>query len=172
MSTPVEKDTTPPGMSAPVEKDPSHWLYRLTAREWIQASLAELQRTEAAYRDHNPRAGHAGARRAAGMALNAALIYEPRPAWGRSYMDHLAALQRDPDVPGPVSDAARLLVEAPTPGASLTPLRSKSGDERLVEAARTVMAHGYAIATRHEGAETQPAPEVEELPTLDDEGTP
>jgi hypothetical protein len=172
MSAPVEKDTAPQGMSAPVEKDPSHWLYRLTAREWIQASLAELQRTEAAYRDHNPRAGHAGVRRAAGMALNAALIYEPRPAWGRSYMDHLAALQSDPDVPDPVRDAARLLVEAPTPGASLTPLRSKSGDERLLEAARTIMAHGYAIATRHEGAETQPAPEVEELPPLDDKGSP
>ena len=54
MSAPVEKDTAPQGMSAPVEKDPSHWLYRLTAREWIQASLAELQRTGARMIDSLP----------------------------------------------------------------------------------------------------------------------
>jgi HEPN domain-containing protein len=156
-----------------VDKDPAHWLYRLSAREWIQASLAELQRAEAAYRNLNPKAGHAGARRAAGMALNAALIYEPRPTWGRSYMDHLAALPDDDTAPPPVRDAARLLLETPAPGAPLVALRSKSSDERLLEAARTVMAHGYAVVTRHEGAETQPAPEVEEIPPAppeEDEG--
>jgi hypothetical protein len=146
-----------------VKKDPSHWLYRLTAREWIQAALGELQRTEAAYQNHDARAGHAGVRRAAGMALNAALIYEPCEGWGRSYMDHLAGIQKDGEAPEAVREAARLLIETPAPGASLMMLRSKSGDERLLEAARTVMAHGYAIVARHEGAETQPAPAVEEI---------
>ncbi|MCS6901299.1 MAG: hypothetical protein RMJ98_16720 [Myxococcales bacterium] len=158
-------------MSVLVDKDPSHWLYRLTAREWIQASLAELHRAEAAYQNHDPKAGHAGARRAAGMALNAALIYEPRPAWGRSYMDHLVALPSDEDAPPAVRDAARVLVQAPAPGASLVTLRSKSSDEKILEAARLVMAHGYAVVTRHESAKTQAAPEVKELPS-DKETTP
>lgn len=147
-----------------MEKDPSHWLYRLNAREWIQSSLAELHRTELAYQSQNPKAGHAGARRAAGMALNAILIYEPRESWGRSYMEHLVALQTDEEVPEEVRQAARSLVEAPVPGAPLVMLRSKNGDDRLIEAARTVMAHAYALVSIHEGAETQPAPEVEEFP--------
>lgn len=132
--------------------DPDHWLHKLSAREWIQAALGELRATEEAYRAGNARGGHAGARRAAGMALNGALVVEPREAWGRSYMEHLAALVKDASVPDEAREAARLLVETPAPGAGLVLIRTKSGDERLLEAARTVMAHAYAVVVRHEPA--------------------
>jgi HEPN domain-containing protein len=141
-------------------KDPSHWLYRLSPDEWVRAALAEIGAAERAFRQHNARAGHAGARRAAGMALNAALIVEPNPGWGRSYVEHLAALAREGEaVPAPVRDAARLLTEAPAPGAALVALRSRAADDRLLEAARTVMAHAYARVKRQaplDPAETDP----------------
>lgn len=142
-------------------KDPRHWLFRLSPDEWVRAALAELGAAERAFRQHNARAGHASARRAAGMALNAALIVEPNPAWGRSYVEHLAALAREGEaVPSPVRDAARLLTEAPTPGAALVALRSNASDERLLEAARTVMAHAYARVKRQEPLD-DPGVEIE-----------
>jgi hypothetical protein len=132
------------------ERDPDHWLRKLTAREWVQAGLGELRRASEAYRMRQPRAGHAGARRAAGMALNGALRVAPDESWGRSYMEHLSAVARSAEVPEEVREAARLLVEAP-PGGALVALRSASGDERLLEAARTVMAHALAVVVRAEG---------------------
>lgn len=160
-----------------MEKDPAHWLYRLDPREWIRASLGELRRAEEAYRANDARAGLAGARRAAGMALNAALIHEPDERWGRSFMDHLAAVQRSADVPEAVSEAALLLLSTPAPGGSLLGLRSKAGDERLLEAARTVMAHAYAVVVNHEGDITEPVPESLPAPrgpqdTVQDEAPP
>lgn len=154
-----------------MEKDPSHWLYRLTAREWIQAALGELHRTEVAYQNRDARAGHAGVRRAAGMALNAALIFEPQESWGRSYMDHLVALQKDPSVHEDVRRAAKLLVDAPLPNVSFVLLHRKDSDQRLIDAARTVMAHAYTIVVHYEGDETVPAPEVEEIPPGPDDGS-
>lgn len=133
------------------ERDPDHWLRKLTAREWVQAGLGELRRASEAYRMRQPRAGHAGARRAAGMALNGALRVAPDESWGRSYMEHLVAVSRSDEVPGEVREAAALLLEAPAPGGALVALRSASGDERLLEAARTVMAHALAVVVRAEG---------------------
>lgn len=138
--------------------DPDHWLYKLDARGWIDAALGELGRAEESYRTNNPRAGHAACRRAAGMALNGALVCQMREAWGRSFMDHLIALQRDAEAPEEVQKAAAALVEAPAPGGALVALRSKSGDERTVEAARTVMAHAYTIVARHEGDRPEASP--------------
>jgi HEPN domain-containing protein len=130
-------------------KDPNHWLYRLSPDEWVRAALGELGAAERAFRSRNVRAAHAGVRRAAGMALNGALIVEPNPGWGRSYVDHLSALAREGEaVPAAVRDAARLLAEAPPPGSPLVALRSPAADERLLEAARTVMAHAYARVKR------------------------
>ncbi len=130
-------------------KDPNHWLYRLSPDEWVRAALGELRAAERAFQMRNARAGLAGARRAAGMALNGALIVEPNPAWGRTYVEHVAALARGGDaLPEAVVEAARLLTEAPAPGAALVALRSRGADERLLEAARTVMAHAYARVRR------------------------
>ncbi len=136
------------------ERDPAHWLLKLSPDEWIRAGLGELKRAEDAYAQKNARAGLAGARRAAGMALNGALIVLPNESWGRSYVDHLQALARAADAPERVRDAAKLLVETPLPGGgptSLVALRTSSRDEKLLEAARDLVAHAYAIVQRHAG---------------------
>jgi HEPN domain-containing protein len=132
------------------ERDPSHWLRKLSPDEWIQASLAELRRAEERVKANDLTAGLAGCKRAAGMALNGALIVEPNEAWGRSFVDHVSALSRDEAVPERVREACRVLVTSRAPGADILRLRSPRSDERLLEAARDVMAHAYAVVKRHE----------------------
>jgi HEPN domain-containing protein len=137
---------------APFERDETHWLFKLSPDEWIRAGLSDLARAEAAYKANNPRAGLAGAKRAAGMALNGALIVEPDDAWGRSYVDHLMALARDARVPERVRQACRDLTEPAAPAATkLITLRTSSAEHRILEAARDVIAHSYAVVKRHEG---------------------
>ena len=133
-------------------RDEGHWLFKLSPDEWVRAGLADLRRAEVAYRARNARAGLAGAKRAAGMALNGALIVEPEPAWGRTYVEHLVALASgDARVPARVSEACRELVDTPLPGQTkLVTLRTASSDERCLEAARDIIAHAYAVVKRHE----------------------
>lgn len=134
------------------ERDETDWLLKLSPDEWIRAGLSDLQRAEAAYAANDPRAGLAGAKRAAGMALNGALIVEPDPLWGRSYVDHLRALSRDATVPARVREAGRELSETTMPGqVKLVTLRTSSYEQRILEAARDVIAHAYAVVKRHEG---------------------
>ena len=83
-------------------RDPSHWLHRLDADEWLRAAANELLRAEEALARKQHRQGVAGARRAAGMAWNAVLVGGEDDVYGRSYMDHLNALSKDPRVPEPV----------------------------------------------------------------------
>jgi len=130
-------------------KDTSHWLLKMTPDEGIRASMNELRSAEKAYREQQAKAGLAGCRRAAGMALNAALIVEPNDAWKRTYVEHLEAVAKDESVPAAVSAACRALLEAQPPGPNLVTLRTKATGERLVEAARDVMAHAYAVVMRH-----------------------
>jgi hypothetical protein len=134
----------------PFVRDESHWLNKLSPDEWIRAAMGELRRAEEAYARRNARAGLAGARRAAGMALNGALIVEPNEAWGRSYMDHLLALKSDLSgaVPSRVGEACAILLETPLPGGELVALRTSSSDEGVLEAARDVVAYAYAIVRR------------------------
>ncbi|MDB4996639.1 MAG: hypothetical protein JWM74_4071 [Myxococcaceae bacterium] len=135
-------------------RDESHWLLKLSPDEWIRAGLADLKRAEDAYKANSPRAGLAGAKRAAGMALNGALIVEPDAVWGRSYVDHLMALSRDAKVPERVREACRELTETTLPGSGaqkLVTLRTTSQEHRVLEAARDVIAHAYAVVKRHEG---------------------
>jgi len=149
---------------AKFERDPSHWLAKLSPDEWIRAGMGELLRAEEAYKGRNARAGLAGARRAAGMALNGALLVEPNEGWGRSYLDHLLALSRDASVPERVRAASKELVETPVPGgaARVVVLRTPSSDERLLEAARDVIAHAYAVVKRHESDTDAEAEDGEE----------
>lgn len=140
------------------ERDATHWLFKFSPDEWIRVALAELRRAEEAYAQRDARGGLAGARRAAGMALNGALIVEPNEAWGRSFVDHLLALSRDAGVPERVREAAKLLVETPLPGQaqgqeSLVTLRTPSSNERILEAARDVAAHALAVVKRREPLE-------------------
>jgi hypothetical protein len=133
------------------EKDATHWLRRLSPDEWISASLGELRQAEAAYARNDARAGLAGCKRAAGMALNGALLVEPNEVWGRSYVDHVAALASDTSVPEAVRAACKVLLE--THGhqrrSDVLSLRSKAGDTKVLDAARDVMAHAYVVVKRH-----------------------
>src|SRR3954447_10465897 len=93
--------------------DPNHWLHRLSPEEWLQAAENELLRARKALAIKQQRMAVAGVRRAAGMAWNAVLSIAPDEAYGRSYMDHLKALQEDATVPPSIREAARQLVNAP-----------------------------------------------------------
>ncbi|MBL8600665.1 MAG: hypothetical protein JNK72_01950 [Myxococcales bacterium] len=129
------------------------WLTRFSPDEWIRAALGELSQARNAYARRNGRAGLAGCRRAAGVALNgliASLAPAQRPAWGRSYMEHLSALAADPESPPAVREAARQLLETPLPGGAVVALRTPRSDEALVDAAETVMAHSLAAVLRAE----------------------
>lgn len=149
-------------MSAAVSfvRDTDHWLLKLSPSEWIRAATAELRRAEAAYERRDPRGGLAGAKRAAGMALNGALIVEPDESWGRTYVDHIAAIARDPRVPERVREAGRELSEsAPPSPAKLAMLRSAKTDARALEATRDLIAHAYAVVARYPDAERDDAGE-------------
>ena len=136
-------------MSAAFHKDPAHWLLRLSPEEWISAALGEVERAEQAYARNDARAGLASAKRAAGMALNGALIVAPNEAWGRSYIEHVRALARDEGAPAAVRAACELLLDAHAPSADLLSLRSRSGDTKITEAARDVVAHAWVLVKRH-----------------------
>jgi HEPN domain-containing protein len=135
--------------------DPAHWLHRFTAREWIRASLGELDAAKRAYDARNARAGLAGARRAAGVALNGLLAATPDApeGWGRSYMDHLTFLAADADAPQEARDAATRLLQTPLPGGEVVALRTAKRDAAVLDAAETVMAHAYAVVVRAEPVE-------------------
>lgn len=117
-------------------RDPSHWLHRFDAEEWLRAATNELGRAEEALLHKQQRTGVAGARRAAGMAWNAVLVGHEDAAYGRSYMDHLKALAADERAPEPVRTAARALVEAPLQ-TNVIPLGR--GDTTMAGHARTIV---------------------------------
>jgi len=125
------------------------WLRKFSPDEWIAAAMGELRRAEAAYGRSDARAGLAGCKRAAGMALNGALIVEPNAAWGRTYVEHVAALAREEKIPEAVRAACKVILETRPPSSDLLSLRSKAGDEKVLEATRDVIAHAYAVVKRH-----------------------
>ena len=131
-------------------RDPGHWLRRFSPDEWIRAGLAEVAKAEAAYRSGDLRAGAAGLKRGAGMALNGALLVEPDEAWGRSYVDHLVALARDPRVPEAVREACRVVLDVKAPGSEVVVLRTPRTREVAVDAAKDVIAHAWAVVRRHD----------------------
>jgi hypothetical protein len=121
------------------------WLVRLAPEQWINQGIGELARAEARLKAHDRTAGVLGLRRAAGMALNGALSVSWR-AWGRTYVDHLRAIEADAGVPEAVRAAAQLLNSAePNEPRGIVRLTPPSENARLVEAAKTVMAHAYAV---------------------------
>lgn len=138
------------GPMAEFTRDPGDWLRKLSPDEWIRAGLGELKRAEQAYAAGNTRGGAAGVKRAAGMALNAALIVEPDEAWGRAYVEHLAALAKDARVPEAVRSACRTVLEAKAPAGEVVVLRTPRAHEGVLEAARDVIAHAWAVVKRHE----------------------
>lgn len=121
------------------------WLSRLPPEGWIQQALTELGRAETRLAAHDRSAGVLGLQRAAGMALNGALSVSWR-SWGRTYIEHVRAVADDEGVPQAVRDAARLLIDIRVdqqPG--VVRLAPPSESVRWLEAAKTVMAHAYAV---------------------------
>lgn len=135
-------------------RDPAHWLYRFSPDEWIRAALVELARAEKALEHGDARAGIVGVKRAAGMALNATLIVEPERSLGRTYIEHLTAVSGDPGVPGAVREACQRVLSASPPssgsGSGIVILRTPRTHTLVVEAARDVIAHAWAVVKRHE----------------------
>jgi HEPN domain-containing protein len=131
-------------------RDSSHWLRRLSPDEWIRAALGELARADTAWEHGDARGGAASIKRAAGMALNAALILEPNDAWGRTYVEHLEGLAVDARVPEAVRSACRRVLEAKGPSGSVVSLRTPRAHVSIVEAARDVIAHAWTVVKRHE----------------------
>jgi hypothetical protein len=126
--------------NAPEGTEPGEsWLYRLTAEEWLAAARGELSRATQALLHKQQRSGVAQARRAAGMAWNAALQQivdaTERGRYGRSYMDHLKVIAEDAAVAPTVRDAARALVAAPL---EQTLVQLGAGDTRLARSAEII----------------------------------
>ncbi|MFO0557146.1 MAG: hypothetical protein U0269_03950 [Polyangiales bacterium] len=132
--------------------DPEHWLYKHTPREWIRAALSELERAKGALDARDRKAALAVCRRAAGMAINGMLALEVRSidVYGQSFMDHIVALSNDVEAPRVVRESAKLLAEMPMPGADVVLLRTANTDSKMLDAARDVMAHAYAMVIKHE----------------------
>jgi len=124
---------------------PPAWLSRHSPEDWIRRGLGELARAQDALKSHDRVAGVIGLRRAAGMALNGALSVSSRD-WGRTYIEHLRAVADDSSVPLKVREAAQLLnrveLDRIPDVVRLTP---PSESARWIEAAKTVMAHAYAV---------------------------
>lgn len=138
-------------------RDPTHWLHRLTADEWMRAAMRELSTARTSMARHSGRTTLASLRRAAGMAWNAVLALddEPDAHFGRSYADHLRAIAESPStsdgvaLPQPVRDAARLLMEDPVAQRSdVVPILTRTRDAKLLDAAETVAAEAYARVLR------------------------
>jgi HEPN domain-containing protein len=127
------------------------WLLRASPREWIREGMQELREAEKALKGRDQRTGYTALRRAAGKALNGALLFEPNPAWGRTYMDHIRALAEDPVVPEAVRAAAKKLIQANPDDAKLILLVPERHYKALVEAAKDLVAHAYAVVVRNEG---------------------
>jgi hypothetical protein len=128
--------------------DPTHWLHRLDATEWLAAADTELDHAQAALARRATRVGITHARRAAGMAWNAVLVVAPSSGdpYGRSYMEHVVALAQADDaggVPDDVRAAARLLRDTPPRPPDLVTIGKP--DMAPLEAARAIAdyARGY-----------------------------
>ena len=147
-------------LTPPPARDPGHWLHRLTSAEWVAAAENELGLCAAALGRRAVRPGVTHARRAAGMAWNAVLAAAPGEApdarYGRSYMDHVAALadeeaSGDDGVPADVRAAARVLRD--TPAAPPALITIGKADLTPLEAARRVLDH---VRTRVEASAALP----------------
>ena len=123
--------------------DPTHWLHRLDADEWLSAAQTELRHCEETLARRAMRPGVTHARRAAGMAWNGVLALTTDAAltakFGRSYMDHVVALVTDAQAPDDIRAAARTLHETPPAPPELLTLGKP--DLRVLEAARRIVAY-------------------------------
>jgi hypothetical protein len=151
-------------------RDPTHWLHRLSAEEWLRAAMKELGTARDSFSRHAIRPGLASARRAAGMGWNAVLALEEEPdaAFGRSYVDHLRALasgvtlSNDDVAPIPVEvrAAAKRLLDDPAAGPpqAVVLIQTPKRDASLYDAAETIVAEAYARVVRRSAPPTDSRP--------------
>jgi hypothetical protein len=127
-----------------MEKDPTHWLFRLEPGEWLAAAQTELEAAQAALARHSFRPGVTHLRRAAGMACNALLWQRERASWGRSYMEHVIALCDDAEAPTAIRAAAQRLRQTPAAPPALIsiarPGQLPAAATDVVEAAQAIVA--------------------------------
>jgi hypothetical protein len=123
-------------------RDPSHWLHRLLPAEWLAAAQTEIEHAAAALGRRAVRPAVTHARRAAGMAWNAVLALAPDERFGRSYMEHVAALCQYEAAPDEVRAAAQALRDTAPVAPALVTLGKP--DLRALDAARTVIAFARA----------------------------
>jgi hypothetical protein len=140
----------------PPEKDPAHWLYRLSIEEWLAAADNELGLCADALGRRAFRPGVTHARRAAGMAWNAVLVARLDGRYGRSYMEHVAALAADQELPDPIRAAAAFLRDTPPAPPRLVPLGR--ADLGPLDAARALV--GFARVRAGAQAPAPGAPET------------
>jgi len=128
------------------QKDPTHWLYRLSAAEWLASAETELQHCADTLRRRAFRPGVTHARRAAGMAWNAVLVESLDERYGRSYMEHVTALAKDDRAPADARKAAQYLRDTPPAPPELVTL----GAPNLapLDAARVLVDYAKARAVR------------------------
>lgn len=124
---------------------PDHWLYRLSAADWLAAAETELRHTEEALARRAVRPAVTHARRSAGMAWNAVLVTVFDERYGRSYMDHVVALANDVTVPDAVREAAARLRDTPAAPPQLVQLGKT--DQTALHAARTILEHARAVTS-------------------------
>ena len=130
----------------------AHWLRRLDAADWMRAALTEYDTLLAALSAQQNRRIITGARRAAGMAVNALLVAQRLPVhgpsgtaadgpFGRTYVEHLQALAQWETAPAEVRAAAAALSDAPVNAPALVGLGASTTRTHTgpVRAARDVM---------------------------------
>ncbi len=118
------------------DKDPTHWLFRLTSEEWLRASAHELVHARRAFERKSQREAVVYCRRGAGMVVNALLWHREDERYGRTYMEHLAQLAKDELVPEAIRLSAALVLAMPLQG-QLVQLGSK-GDPQQAEPAERI----------------------------------
>jgi hypothetical protein len=127
-------------------KDPTHWLYRLSAAEWLESAETELRHCADTLRRRAFRPGVTHARRAAGMAWNAVLTESFDVRYGRSYMEHVTALAKDDRAPDDARLAAQYLRDTPPAPPELVTLGKP--DLGPLDAARVLVDYAKARALR------------------------
>lgn len=136
----------------PPTTDPGHWLYRLSADEWLAAADTELQHCALALGRRAFRPGVTHARRAAGMAWNAVMVAAFDDRYGRTYMEHVVALAKDAQVPEQVRRAAERLRDTPPAAPALVTLGKP--DLAPLEAARVLVDYARARSVTTGGPDT------------------
>ncbi len=122
-----------------------------TPRQRLGRALEELALARVSFAKRNARQGAVLCKRAAGLALNGALVYFPKETWGRSFVQHLEALRSDEDAPLVVREAAtRLHAVATDPKVVI--LATNTWVTQCMEDTQNIMAHAYTLIARGESS--------------------